>query len=166
MSAAVRNALEDLLRTDPQFVTDMQAAGLGMTGQAVVPTVLRGNRRFDQLGQEHYPCWLLERGDSRGASHGNDGGDPQGLILGSDHQDWMTGHELSLVWHQQDYDTALTQREQIVPAVVRLLLRNPGLGDAHLAFVSNEINDRSYRHPTHTVTLLIEAHTTIERDAP
>ena len=163
MSAAVFDALEAALKADPQFVADMQALSLGRTAGAV-PKVLEGNRRFDQLGQEHYPCWLIEPGDSQGASAGNDGGDANGLVLTSTQQDWMDEIDISLVWHQQDYGRALAQRKGIVPAVVRLLLRNPGLGDCEQIYAVGVLNDRSYRHPTHVQTLTLRAHTTIDRD--
>ncbi|MDR7193349.1 hypothetical protein [Luteimonas terrae] len=163
MSAAVFAALAEALKSDSEFIADMQALALGRTPTAV-PKVLEGNRRFDQLGQEHYPCWLIEPGDSQGASASNDGGDLNGLVLNSTQQDWLDEIDISLVWHQQDYPRALTQRKGIVPAVVRLLLRNPGLGDASLIYAVGVLNDRSYRHPTHVQTLTLRAHTTIDRD--
>ena len=163
MSAAVIAALEEALKSDPEFAADMRALQFGRSSEAI-PKVLEGNRRFDQLGQEHYPCWLIEPGDSQGASAANDGGDANGLVLSSTQQDWLDEIDISLVWHQQDYPRALAQRKGIVPAVVRLLLRNPGLGDASLIYAVGVLNDRSYRHPTHVQTLTLRAHTTIHRD--
>lgn len=160
-------ALAGLLRTDPQFVAALQAAGLGNTGAAVLPKVIEGNRPFDSLGQEHYPCWVMDDGDSRGAGYGNEGGDMAGLVLGSHQQDWQDDIELALVWHQQKFETALAQRRAVKRALVRLLLRHPDLGaDAAMAYVVEILSDRSFRHPTHAMAFRIRVHSTIERDGP
>lgn len=167
MIAAARAHLMQLLATDPEFVADMQALGLGANGEAVTPTVLKGNRRFDSLGQEHYPCWLNDAGDMLGATAGDEGGDPQGLVVNSTQQDWQGDIELSLVWHQQDYDTSVDQVDAVLPALVRLLLRNPGLGDTcTLACVASVLNDRNYRHPTHVSAFVVRVLATIYRDLP
>lgn len=167
MIAAARAALALLLTTDPQFLADIEALGLGSTGNAAAPVVLKGNRRFEQIGQEKYPAWIHDAGDQRGASGGNDGGDPDGLVINSTQQDWLGEIELSLIWHQQEYETAVDQVDGVLPALVRLLLRNPSLGETCTqAFVANVINDRSYRHPTHSTAFVIRVMTTIYRSSP
>jgi len=163
--AAARAKLAELLTGEPQFVADMLALGLQSSGAAVVPKVLKGNRRFDQLGQEHYPCWLNDAGDQRGASAANDGGDPAGLVINSTQQDWLGDIELSLVWHQQDYDRSVDQTDAILPALVRLLLRHPDLdGTCTLAFIAEVMSDRNYRHPTHVSAFVVRVMTTIYRN--
>ncbi|MBB5885468.1 MULTISPECIES: hypothetical protein [unclassified Xanthomonas] len=167
MIAAARAALSRLLVTDAEFIAELQALALGSADEVVVPAVLKGNRRFDQLGQEHYPCWISDKGDARGASAGNGGGDPDGLVINSTQQDWLGDLEVSLVWHQQDYERAIDQLDAITPALTRLLLRHPSLDDTcTLAFVANELNDRSYRHPTHCIAFVVRVLHTIYRDLP
>lgn len=167
MIAAARAALALLLTTDPVFVADMQALALGTDGTAVTPGVLKGNRRFEQVGQEQYPVFIHDAGDQQGANASNEGGDPDGLVINSTQQDWLGEVELSLVWLQQDYNIAVDQVDRVLPALVRLLLRNPGLsGTCTLAYVANVINDRSYRHPTHVTAFVIRVMATIYRDIP
>ncbi len=166
MIAGARTALMTLLTTDAQFVADMHALRLGLNDAAVTPQALKGNRRFEQLGQESYPCWVNDAGDQQGASAANEGGDPAGLVLNSTQQDWAGDIELSLIWLQQDYDRSVDQTDGVLPALVRLLLRNPGLGGTcEFAYVANVINDRSYRHPTHVTAFTVRVHNTIYRDA-
>lgn len=165
MTLAAATALSDLLLTEPEFVADMRALKLGRRGEEVVPQVILGNRRFEQLPSSEFPAWVLDAGDAQGADSANDGGDPAGGVIGTHQQDWMTEIELALVWHQQDPDTAVRQRMDLLPALVRLLLRNPGLeGAASYAFVSRAVNDRSGRHPTHAAAFALTAFTTIYRD--
>lgn len=167
MIAAARAALAVLLATDPEFVADMEALNLGSTGNAVVPKVIKGNVPFAQLGQEHFPCFVHDAGDQRGASASDQAGDPDGLSINSTQQDWLGEIELSLVWLQQKIDVAVDQVDGVLPALVRLLLRNPGLSDTcTLAFVANVINDRSYRHPTHATAFVVRVMTTVYRDIP
>lgn len=166
MIASIRSALGLLLTTDPQFMADMQALNLGSTGAAVVPKVLKGNRRFDQLGAEHRPCWVSDAGDQRPESAA-DYGDAMGLVIGSHQQDWSADIELALVWHQQDYDASVDQTDAIVPALVRLLLRNPSVsGTCTNAYVAAVVPDRNNQHPTHSLFITVRVHAPIERDAP
>jgi hypothetical protein len=165
MISAARAALMALLTADPQFVADMQALQLGINTTAVIPRALKGNRRFDQLSQNEYPCWLNDAGDQQGASAANEGGDPAGLVLNSTQQDWAGDIELSLIWLQQDYERSVDQTDAVLPALVRLLLRNPGLQDTcTLAYVADVINDRNYRHPTHVTAFTVRVLNTIYRD--
>lgn len=165
MSEAVLDALTGLLRTDPEFVADLRALRLGLGGTDALPGVLEDNRPFAQLGQEHMPCWVIEAGDSRGAT-ASDYGDAGGLVIGSSQQDWEDEYILALVWLDQDFGRALRVRKRVHAAVVRLLLRNPGLGGAEFAYVASVLNDRNASHPTHWTALSLRAHTTLYRDAP
>lgn len=160
-------ALSTLLTTDATFIAAINAAMLGTTHAPAVPKVLEGNRSWESIGQEHYPCWMIDDGDSRGGGGDNEGGDPDGLTIGSHHQDWVDSIDLALVWHQQDFAVALQQRRAVKQAVVRLLLRNPDLAaDANMAYVVEVFNDRSYRHPAHVMLFRVRVHSTIERDGP
>lgn len=164
MKHAIRTALATLLATDAQFIADMAALKLGTTGTAAVPKVLQGNRPFEQLGQEHYPCWLLEADDDVGQA-GSNGADGAGIVIGSHQQDWSFGLQLALVWHAQDYAAAQVQRDGVLPALVRLLLRNPDLSNTcDLAFVERADHDRGMRHPTHTIVFGLHAQAAIYRD--
>lgn len=166
MIAVARQKLIELLTTDADFSADMEALGLGARGAAVVPQVIKGNKPFAQLQQKDYPCWVTDRGNAQGASNSYDG-DPAGLVLNNTQQDWQTDIGLALVWHQQDFDKSLDQRDGIQPALVRLLLRNPGLHDTcQLAWVSGELSDRSASAPTHCIAFELRIQHTIYRDSP
>lgn len=166
MIDAIVDALETLLTTDPEFVAAMQALNLGSRGQAVTPRLLRSNRRFEQIPQEHYPCWVVDAGDGGSEDGGNAGsGDVSGLALGSCSQDWAFEYDLAFVWANQDFEGALAQRRGVFLALVRLLLRNPGLLDqATLAYVSQAANDSNQRHPQHFSSYVVRVHHTIHRD--
>ena len=167
MSLPVANALAELLTTDPEFVAEIRTLGLGSHVDKLVPQVILGNRRFEQLPASDMPAWVLDAGDAEGADNAGGFGDPRGMVIGTSQQDWAVDIELALVWHQQDYDTAVRQRLGVLPALVRLLLRNPDLGDTcALAMVTRAINDRSGRHPTHAAAFALTASDTIYRDAP
>ncbi len=166
MSDPRLDALEALLTRDPEFVAAMQALGLGTRGEAVVPKLLRSNRPFEQLGQEHYPCWVVDAGDATPEDGGNaGGGDMAGLSVGSCSQDWVEDYDLAIVWVNQDFTASLAQRQAIKTALVRLLLRHPSLDDsASLAYIASAANDSNQRHPTHFSVFVLRAHHTISRD--
>ena len=164
MIAAARTALMALMVGDPQFITAMQALNLGSTGAAVTPKCLKGNRRFDQIGAEHFPCWLHDTGDQQPGPASADG-DAMGLTINSHQQEWVADIVLSLVWHQQDYDTSVDQTDAIGPALVQLLLRNPSLDDTcDNAYVAEVLTDRNYNHPVHAATFTVRVHGVIHRE--
>lgn len=166
MIAAVRAALAVLLTTDPQFVAEIQALNLASNSAPATPKVLKGNRRFDQIGSEHWPCWISDAGDQQPETAA-DYGDAMGLVIGSSHQDWSADIELALVWHQKDYDTSVDQTDAIVPALVRLLLRNPDLsGTCNNAYVAAVVADRNNHHPTHSLSMTVRVHAPITRAGP
>lgn len=153
MSLALKTAIKSLLLTDVEFVADMAALGLPATGALTAPTkVLKGFRPVGSIGQENYPCWLMESGDDESV----------GESIGSHHQDFETEVLLGLVWHQQDHETAVDQRDQLLDALVRLFLRNPVAADFGLR-VQARGNDRQANHPTHIVTFRLLADVSIER---
>lgn len=166
MALTVAEALGALMQTDPAFTTDMRAATLGTGSTAAVPKVIVGNTPFEQLGQEHYPCWVFDAGDAEAMSDSPMGDASFGLVIGTSQQDWSSDIEIALVWSQQDRATAVAQRDALRLALVRLLLRNPGVGGAGLAYVVRVLNDRSGRHPTHVAGFVVRVHTTIYRDEP
>lgn len=167
MIAAARAALHALLQTDPQFTAEISALGLAADNGTVVPGVRSGNRPFAQIHQSEYPCWIDDAGEQVAAGYGNDGSDPAGLVLNSTQQDWQGDIELSLVWHQQDHARSVAQTDAILPALVRLLLRNPDLGGScAMAWVTSADSSLGERHPTHVVHAVIRCVYTISRDTP
>lgn len=167
MIAAARAALHALLTTDAQFIADMQALGLAADDSGAVPAVRSGNRPFAQIHQAEYPCWIDDAGEQQGAGFGNLASDPAGLVINSTQQDWVGDIELSLVWHQQDHARSVEQTDAILPALVRLLLRNPGLsGTCALANVARADSSLGERHPTHVVRVAVRCMYTIYRDDP
>lgn len=153
MIAALHAAIEALLLTDATFVAAVQALNLGSAGTAATPTLLHAFRPFRSIGQEHYPCWLLEPGDDQSVEE----------AIGSCHQTFETEILLALVWHQQDHETAYTQRLALLDELVRLFLRNPRPGDIADTRVDAAGNDRSANHPTHVITFRLLADVRIER---
>ena len=158
MIAAARNALEQLVATDAAFLAELAAAGLTPFN------VLRGNRKFAQIGQEQYPCVVSDAGDVAPQSADNAGGDPAGLSINSHQQDWGADIDLSFVWPQQVFDTAVNQRDALWPALAQLLLRNPSLmGTCAIAYVSGIQNDSGVSHPTHVLVASVRVVFTIYR---
>jgi hypothetical protein len=135
--SALKDAIAALLLTEAEFLADLQAIGLQTTGAAAAPAeVLKGFRPIVSIGQEHYPCWLMESGDDQLSQES----------IGSLCTQYETEILLGLVWHQQDRDTAVDQRDALLPALVRLFLRVDARG-----------NDRAANHPTHIVTFRLLA---------
>lgn len=151
----IHAALAALLTTDATFVAAMQALGLGATGSAVTPTVIEGNQPFTSLGQENFPCWVMEIGDSIAAPI-DEGGDGFGLTVGSHQQGFDTEILLALVWHQQDRATAFAQRKGLLAPMVSLLLRN-ALDDATNSWLERFDNDRQATHPLHVARFTVRA---------
>lgn len=165
MADPIVDALELLLTTDPEFILALQALNLGSRGQAAVPKVLRSNRRFEQIGQENYPCFVVDAGDGTGEDASNEGFGSGGMTLGSCSQDWTFDYDLAFVWVNQDHAPALAQRHGIRIALTRLLLRNPSLGEtATWAYIASAANDSNQRHPTHFSSYVLRVSHTIDRD--
>ncbi len=142
-----------LLVGEADFVAELAALGLQRNGELTAPTkVLKGFRPLASLGQENYPCWVLESGDDQLTEE----------AIGSQRQIYESEILLSLVWHQQDRDTAVDQRDALLPALVRLLLRNPVLSSCGMR-VDARGNDRNANHPTHVATFRLLADVTIDR---
>jgi hypothetical protein len=148
---ALHDAIATLLATDATFVADMAALTLGSGGTAASPKVLRSFRPLGSLGQEHFPCWVLEPGDDT----------TTGRAVGSCHQELEVEILLGLVWHQQDPTTAYNQRLQLRDALTALLLRNPSPDGQSTVYVDAQGNDRSANHPTHITTFRLLADVTI-----
>lgn len=154
---AVHNALAELLRTDATLAAELALLALGTMGGGAVPSVKEGNQPFQSLGQEHYPCWVLEAGDAEAAPLTAED-DPAGLVIGSHRQGAEIEILLALVWHQQDPATAYQQRLALHGVVTRLLLRNPNLTDtAELAWLAGMNNDRQAAHPLHVAMFRVRA---------
>ena len=147
MIRALHDAIATLLTTDAQFLADVQALGLGSSGEAVAPKVLRSFRPIASLGQEHFPAWVMEPGDD----------ETIGRAVGSCHQDLQVEILLGLVWHQQDPDAAYYQRLDMRGPLTALFLRNPSPDGDSTVYVDAQGNDRSANHPTHITTFRLLA---------
>lgn len=153
MIALLHAAIDELLRTEAAFVADLQALSLGSSGAAATPKVLHGFRPVRSIGQEHYPCWVMEPGDDQSVEE----------AIGSCHQGFETEIIIALVWHQQDPEIAYQQRLSLLDDVVRLFLRNPTPGGIADVRVDACGNDRQANHPTHIVTFRLLADVRIDR---
>lgn len=162
---AVYDALVLLLSTDAQLAADLQALNLGTAAPLnVTPGVVKGNRPFQSIGQEHYPAWVIEAGDAQASGIGNED-DPGGLVIGCDRQTAQAEILLALIWHQQDPAMAYDQRLALHGAVTRLMLRNPTLTEsAQLAWLDSMNNDRQAAHPTHVAMFRVLALFETRRD--
>lgn len=153
MIAALKAAVIDLLLNDTEFLADMAALSLQTSGPDAAPgEVLKGFRPVASIGQEHYPCWLIESGDDASVDES----------VGSHHQGFQTEILLAIVWHQQTLGTAVDQRDGLLPALVRLFLRNPAPAGCGI-HVDARGNDRSTKHPTHIATFRLLADVDILR---
>ena len=153
MSAALKAAISDLLLNDAEFVADMQALGLQTSGAPAAPSmILKGYRPLKAIGQERYPCWVIESGDDESIEES----------IGSGFQRFETEILLTLIWHQEDPETSVDQRDGLLPALVRLFLRNPSPADCGIR-VDARGNDRNVNHPTHMATFRLLAEVDISR---
>ena len=143
-------AIEDLLTQDATFTAALEALELGSTGAEAVPKVLRSMRPPRSIGQEHFPCWVMEVGDIATTER----------AVGSCHQEAQRELLLALVWHQQDHDAAFDQREALWPLLVSLFLRNPAPDGQSTVHVDAMATDRSANHPTHITTFRLLADVT------
>lgn len=159
---AVHDALAALLVADATFIAALQALNLKFDGTAAVPVVLSGNQPFTSIGQEKFPCWVMEAGDEDGASVTDDGGGG-GLTVGSFQQSFECEILLALVWHQQTPATAFSQCGQLMAPMVSLLLRNTDIGGAINCWVKRLDNDRQANHPTHVARFTLGATLTYTR---
>lgn len=152
----IHGALAQLLANDATLAATLQALELGSLSGPASPSVLLGNRPFQSIGQENYPCWVIEAGDAAAAADAvND--DPDGLVIGSHSQGFQAEILLALVWHQQDNTKAFQQRLALLPAVARLLMRNPDLsGTAQMAWLASQNNDRQAAHPMHVAQFSVQ----------
>ena len=140
-------ALETLLTTDPTFVAGIRALNLGSKGGAATPKALKSMRQVRSIGQEHYPCWVLEVGDATTTDR----------AVGSCHQGAQREILLALVWHQQNMPAAFDQREALWDLLVALFLRNPMPDAEATVYVDAMATDRNANHPTHITTFRLLA---------
>lgn len=149
MIRAIYAALESLLTTDPTFVAAVQALGLGASGTAVTPGVLRGNTPLSQIPVGNLPTWYFEVGDINPAPIAEDA--DEFLTIGSTSQGWELELPFALVWHQQVLGTAHLQRLDLFEPLNDLFLRNPSLGGTSNAWLDSLVMDRSAFAPKHVV---------------
>lgn len=151
--AAIHAALASLLATDAHFVDDIEAIGLGSSGQAVVPGLLKAFRDPRQIHTSTLPLFVLDTGDGDAQAILNDGNTFG--VMGYTQQDMAAEILVGLVWHQTDHDTAYAQRLKLEPAFIDLMLRHPDVGGAAQAWVAKIQFDRGALHPTQTAVVTI-----------
>lgn len=159
--ATIHAALAVLLTTDPFFVEDIEAIGLGAAGQIVVPGMWYAFRDPRQIHTSKLPLFVLEKGDSDAQAVLNDGNTFG--VMGFSQQDMATDILVGMIWHQPDHDTAYQQRLKIEPAFLDLMLRHPDVGGAVQAWVRHIQFDRGALHPTHTAVVSIRVEYTQHR---
>lgn len=153
--ADLRAAIHTLLLGETEFLAEIAALGFGRNGELAAPTVaLKGFRPTSRIPQQQWPCWITESGDSGSTEES----------IGSCHQTFEVDMLLALVWHQQDFDTAVDQHDALLPALTRLFLRNPCPGDIADVRVDATGADRGVNHPTHISTLRLIATVVINKD--
>lgn len=149
MIDAILAAIAGLLTTDPTLVAALRTLNLGSLGSDAVPqTIVRGNRPMQSLGQEKYPCWIVELDDLEIESLAQ--GSASFLAMNGSYQGVARNIRLALVWHQPDPDTAFGQRKGLEEPLVQLFLRQLDLGITGVtaAYVSRIEPDRGANHPT------------------
>lgn len=156
MIEQIHAAISALLTGDTYFVADLKAIGLGSHGEAAAPQVLPAFRQPQQVPQQKYPAFLLEKGDSATEGLSDDGSEFS--VIGFTQQGMATDVLIGMIWHQTDPAVAYAQRLAIEQPFIDLFLRNPGPGNATLAWVRRIDFDRGALHPTQTalVTVRVE----------
>lgn len=166
MIAGIIDRLEQLLTEDDDFTAAMLALNLGRNGTAVLPQVIRSNRPLANLGQERFPCWVIELGDLGLETLAE--GSSDFLAMNGRYQGVARDILLALVWHQQDADTAFAQRQGLEEPLIRLLLQNPDLDLPNVAagYVSSIAPDRGANHPTQLWGATVRVEYSVSRDEP
>lgn len=147
MMRALHDAIAAMLVADTTFLADLHALTLGSSTDSVTPQVLRAMRPLGSLGQEHFPCWVMEPGDDETTER----------AIGSCHQGVQAEILLHLVWHQQDETLAYYQRLDLRAALTALFLRNPCPDGLSAVYVDAQGNDRAANHPTHITSFRLLA---------
>lgn len=161
MITQIHAAIADLLTGDAPFVADMQALVLGSRDTPDTPRLLNAFRQPQQIPQDKWPAFLLEKGDSEASSAANDGSEFG--VIGFTQQGMATDVLIGLIWHQSNPDTAYAQRLGLEQAFVDLLLRHPDPGGATLAWVRSIRFDGGALHPTQTALVTVRVEYEIQR---
>lgn len=131
-----------LLVSDATF----SAAVAALVGQTVT-TVLRANQPIEQIPHAKFPCWVIEQGEGRAVGISDD--DDDGRVIGGWSQSFESELLVSLVWKQQDRETAADVRADLPELMAQLFLQNAQPGGIVGAWFDSWESDRGALHPTH-----------------
>lgn len=133
------SGLSALLQAD----TALSAWSVTHFGQAL--SVINGVR-VETIRPGELPALVLELGD---ASTG-----PEVLNHSQRVEDEIHG---AIVWHEQDYDDAFTQRLTLPDILIKAVMADPGLdGKVDGAWVSRIEPDRNVNHPEHLMWFTVK----------
>lgn len=162
----LHDAIAGLLTTDAVFTAALVASiAAGGVGLSRVPSTVLSNRPMVELQQLHadqLPCWVMEPMNAAAiASEGSD----FGVTIGAGAQEFRNRVIVSLVWREQDRDTAYRQRLRIPDLLVNLFLRNPtvGLADCTGCLVTATEPDQGGQHPFQLLSAEITGDVVINR---
>ena len=162
----LHNAIAALLTTDATFTAALVASvASGGVGLASVPTKVLSNRPLAEIQQMHadlLPCWIME--PINAAAIASDGSD-FGVTIGAGAQEFRHRIVVSLVWREQDRDTAFRQRLRIPELLVQLFLRNPtaGLDYCTGCLITGSEPDQGGQHPFQLLSAEITGDVVINR---
>ena len=140
-AAAFHNGVKAALLGDAVF----SAAIAALLGRPV--TAAHGaNVPLASLPADRLPCFVIEQGDGDAASISVDGGD-EGLVIGLAQQQFASELHVTLVWSEQDRETAGMQRRSLPGLLAQLMLRMPQPGGIHFARLAGWEPDRGVNHP-------------------
>lgn len=159
-AAAFHDGMTALLATDATFTAAI-AALLGMP----VTGVLQSNVPLANIPTGSLPCWVLEQGDGQAQSLNNEGAD-EGLVIGHSQQQFASELHVSLVWNQNDRDTAGAQRRDLPTLLAQLMLRHPQPGGIEFALLREWQPDAGVNHPLQVWRATLVGEYTIHRDQP
>jgi hypothetical protein len=157
---ALHDALADALTSDATLVAALTAPiSAGGCGFAEAPRTVLSNRPMAEVQQMHQsmlPAWVIEPGSDE--AQADDGGE-YGITIGGQTQRFRHPLLVSLVWKQQDRDTAYRQRLRIPALLIKLCLRRDtfGIPGCEGTAVRATEPDAAATHPFHVLSVQIDS---------
>ncbi len=157
---ALHDAITAALTSDPTLVAAFTAPiAAGGCGFASAPRTVLSNlpmANVRQMNASQLPAWIIEPGEDQAFA---DEGGPYGVTIGNGSQRFTHPLLVSLVWHQDDRDTAYRQRLRIPSLLVQLCLRNDtfDVEGCEGALVRATEPDRAANHPFHVLSVQIDS---------
>lgn len=165
----LRDAVKALLLTEPAFVsaltTSITAGGIGLPRAPTAVLAAQPLAQVANLHADQLPVFLLEPDTARAAAIPGLSNDPSGMTIGGGQQAMQVDYSGTLVWAEDDRETAALQRRRLMDQFPKLWLRNPDAGclDVASVVVSGMAPDLGVRHPTQVFNFILTADVAVQR---